>query len=192
MELFGSFSFRTTFANKRNNMDKRIVFVYYKKMTENKYSVKKIISHDYITLCAFITLIVTAAISLEVYFFGYMISTSPLSIELLLFEERLLYVYVSGGLALLGLICFIVRMNIIKNLFSTGIEVKGKIVELKYWRDRGIVTYVYFIEGQEYCKHLRIHITKETSNLGKDDEVQILVRPENHSKSIIKDLFIER
>jgi len=160
-------------------------------MIENKYSVKKIISHDYVTLLAFIVFVVMIAISLEVYFIGYMVSRRTFSIQLIPFEERLFYVYILGGIALAGLICFIVRMNIIKNYFSTGIEVKGKILELKYWRDRGTIIYAYSFEGQEYRKQLGIHITKETSNLGKDDEVKILVKQENHSKSIIKDIFME-
>jgi hypothetical protein len=160
-------------------------------LIENRYSVKKIINHDYKTLLAFITFVVMIAIALEVYFIGYMVSRRTFSIQLIPFEERLLYVYIFGGIALVGLICFIARMNIIKNYFGAGIEVKGKILELRYWRDRGKIMYAYSIEGQEYRKQLTIHITKETSNLGKDDEVKILVRPENHSKSIIKDIFME-
>jgi len=160
-------------------------------MIENRYSVKKIISHDYITLMAFIAFVVMIAISLEVYFIGYMVSRRTFSIQLIPFEERLFYVYIFGGIALVGLICFIARMNIIKNYFGTGIEVKGKILELKYWRDRGTIIYAYSFEGQEYRKKLAIHITKETSNLGKGDELKILVKPENHSKAIIKDIFAD-
>jgi hypothetical protein len=160
-------------------------------MIENRCSVKKIISHDYITLTAFIAFVVMIAISLEVYFMGYMVSRRTLSMHLIPFEERLLYVYIYGGIALVGLICFIARIHIIKNYFDTGIEVKGTILKVNYWRDRGTIMYAYSIEGQEYHKQLGIYnITKEKSNLGKDDEVKILVKPENHSKSIIKNIFI--
>ena len=161
------------------------------KVIENRCSTKKIISHDYISLMAFIVFVVMAAISLEVYFIGYMVSKRTFSIQLIPFEERLFYVYILGGIALIGLLRFTVRMNIIKNFFGTGIEVKGKILELRYWRDRGTIIYAYSIEGQEYRKKLVIHITKETSNLGKDDEIRILVKPENHSKAIIKDIFVD-
>jgi hypothetical protein len=160
-------------------------------MIENRYSLKKVISHDYITLLAFIAFVMMIAVSLEIYFFGYMVSKRTFSIELIPFEERLLYIYVCGSLALAGFICFIARVSTIKSYFGSGIEVKGKILELRYWRDRGTIIYTYSIEGQEYRKRLGIHVTKETSNLGKDDEVIILVKPENHSKSIIKDIFME-
>jgi len=158
-------------------------------MIENRYSVKKILSRDHITLTAFITFVVTIVISLEVYFIGYVITKH--SIQLVPFEERLFYVYIFGGIAFVSLVCFIARMYIIKSYFGTGIEVKGKILELRYWRDRGAIIFAYSFEGQEYRKQLAIHITKATSNLGKDDEVRILVKPENHSKAIIKDIFAD-
>jgi hypothetical protein len=160
-------------------------------MIEHRYSLKKIISHDFIALAAFICVVIGMVFSLEVYFIGYMFSRRTFSFELLPFEERFLYVYVFCGIALIGFLCFIIRLNIIKSFFNFGIEVKGIILELSYWRDRGKILYRYNIEGQEYRKQAAIHITKTTSNLGKDDEVSVLVKPENHSKAIILDLFAE-
>jgi energy-coupling factor transporter transmembrane protein EcfT len=158
----------------------------------HKYSVKKIIGHDYITLVAFIAFVIVAAISLEIYFIGYMFSKRTFEIQFIPIAERLFYIYIFGSMTLIGMICFIVRINIIKNYFDVGIEVKGIIVELSYWRDRGKIIYEYSIEGQEYRRKLAMHITKVTSNLGKNDEIRVLVKPENHSKAIIKDIFTEK
>ena len=161
-------------------------------MIENRCSTRKIISHDPVAMTAFITFVVMSVISLEVYFVGYMVSRRTLSIHLIPFEKRLFFVYIYGGIALVGLICFIARMNIIKDYFITGIEVKGTILKLNRWFDRGTIIYAYSIEGREYRKQLGIYnITKKTSNLGKDDEIKILVKPENHSKAIIKDIFVD-
>jgi hypothetical protein len=158
----------------------------------HKYSVKKIIGHDYITLVALIAFVIAAAISLEVYFIGYMFSKRTFEIQFIPIVERLFYIYIFGSIALIGMICFMVRINIIKNYFNIGTEVKGVIVELSYWRDRGKIIYEYSIEGREYRRKLAIHITKVTSNLGKNDEIKVLVKPENHSKAIIKDIFMEK
>ena len=68
----------------------------------------------------------------------------------------------------------------------------GGFLELVIFNYIRILYYIFFIIGCIIPITLSIFLYKkykETSNLGKDDEVKILVRPENHSKSIIKDIF---
>jgi hypothetical protein len=158
-------------------------------MLEQNYSVKKIISHDYITLVSLICFIITAGLLAEMYFFGYFVSKRLLELVYVPMEDRFIYYCIFGGFACIGLVCFILRMNSIKSYFITGINIKGIITELKYWRDRGTIMFKYTFEGKEYHRKIMIHITKKTSNLGKNDEVNILVKPVNHSKAIIMDIF---
>jgi hypothetical protein len=159
-------------------------------MLELNYSVKKIIGHDYITLLSLICFAITGALLVEMYFFGYFVSKRLLELVYVPMEDRFIYFCILGGFACIGLVGFMVRMNIIKNYFMSGVKIKGVITELTYWRDRGRITFKYTIEGQEYHRKIMIHTTKETSNLGKDDEITVLVKPENHSKAIIMDIFV--
>jgi hypothetical protein len=125
------------------------------------------------------------------YFFGYFVSKRLLELVYVPVEDRFVYYGIFGGFACIGLVCFIARMNSIKNYFISGVNIKGIITELKYWRDRGTIRFKYTYEGQEYHRKIMIHTTSETSNLGKGDEVNVLVKPENHSKAIIMDIFRE-
>jgi hypothetical protein len=161
------------------------------KMLEQKYSVKKIISHDYITLASLICFVITAVLLAEMYFLGYFVSKRLLELVYVPVEDRFVYYCIFGGFACVGLACFIFRMSIIKSYFISGTNIKGTITGLTYWRDRGRITFKYTFEGQEYHRKIMIHTTSETSNLGKDDEVNVLVKPANHSKAIIMDIFSE-
>jgi len=159
---------------------------------ERKYSIKKIISHDYATMLSFICFVIMAVFMAEIYFVGYSFSKRGLEFVNVPVEERFSYCCILGGLCLIGLIGFVLRINIIKSYFRNGIEAKGTITELMYWRDRGRITFRYGMEGNEYVGNLPIHTTKATANLGKNDEVKVLVKPENHKKAIIMDIFEDK
>jgi hypothetical protein len=78
-----------------------------------------------------------------------------------------------------------------KSYFNSGIEVKGVISELKHGsRNSCRIAFKYNIEWKEYRKTMSTSTTKMTSVLKKDDEITVLVRPEKHSKAIIKDIFV--
>ena len=161
-------------------------------MIERKYSIKKIISHDYATLLSLICFIVMAVLMAEIYFVGYSFSRSSFELIYINAEERFSYYYIFGGLCLIGLIGFVLRISIIKSYFRNGIEAKGTIIELMYWRDRGRITFKYSMEGSEHIGNLAIHTTKATANLGRNDEVKVLVKQENHKKAIIMDIFEDK
>ena len=158
-------------------------------MEERKYSIKKIISHDYATLLSFICFVIMAVFLAEIYFIGYSFSKRSFELVYIPAEERFLSYYIFGSFCLIELVGFILRMNIIKSYFRNGIVVKGTITELMYWRDRGRITFKYNMEGSEHIGNLTIHTTKATANLGKNDEVKVLVKQENHKKAIIMDIF---
>jgi hypothetical protein len=158
-------------------------------MAKHNYSVKKIISHDYVTMASLIGFVIMAGFLAEMYFAGYFFSKRGLSFVFVPPDERFLHYCILGGLALIAAVCFILRMNAIKSYFEAGIKANGLIMELRYWRDRGTIIYKYAVNGQEYCGKMAIHITRETSNLGKGDKITVLVKPENHSKAIIMDIF---
>ena len=157
-------------------------------MMENSFSLKNVIKHDYISLLSFVCAIIMAVLLLQMYFIGFSFSRGS-GLVFVPVEERFLYYCIFGGIGLIGLLCFISRINIIKGYFNSGIKVKGIISELMYWRDRGKITFIYNIEGKEYQKTIAIHTTKMTASLGKNDEIIALVRTDNHSKAIIKDIF---
>jgi len=160
-------------------------------MIERKYSIKNIISRDYTTLLFFICFIIMALFTAEIYFVGYFISGKRFDLVYIPVDERFLHYCIFGSLAIIGLIGFICRISVIKSYFVNGIEVKGVITDLMYWRDRGRIMFNYTIEGQEHRGKLAIHTTKATANLGKGYEIKVLVKPENHSKAIIMDVFEE-
>jgi len=161
-------------------------------MGERKYSIKKIISHDYAALLSFICFVIMAALLVEIYFIGYSFSKRGFELVYIPAEDRFLLYCIYGSFCLIGLVGFILRMNVIKSYFRNGIEVKGTIIELMYWRDRGRITFKYSMEGSEHIGNLAIHTTKATANLGKNDEVRVLVKQENHRKAIIMDIFEDK
>ena len=159
-------------------------------MKGNNFSLKNVIKHDYITNTSLACVIIMGVFLLEMYFIGYIFSKRD-GLILVPPENRLFYYWAFCGMGLIGLLCFVCRTNTIKSYFNSGIEVKGVITELGHGlRSSGRIIFKYNIEWKEYHKTVSIHTTKITSVLKKDDEITVLVRPEKHSKAIIKDIFV--
>jgi len=154
---------------------------------EHKYSVKKIIIYDLFAFWAFIVLMI--AILLEIRF-GYILFLQITSEPQIIPVENIKYCIFIGIAALIVMICFIERMNTIKSYFNTGTEVKGKIIGLRSDKLYIHITYDYSIKEQYYKRELSTLMTKTTSNLKNYSEIKVLVKPENYSKAIIKDIFM--
>jgi hypothetical protein len=82
------------------------------------------------------------------------------------------------------------RYHVLKLYFNDGVDIKGVIVKIWFYKDRGRVNYTYQIEDKAYIKGLAIMKTKETSVLSEGMSINLLVKKDNHKKAIIKDLFI--
>lgn len=83
------------------------------------------------------------------------------------------------------------RFHAIKSVFEKGIEVRGKITEIKMPRDRGKVNYSFFYNSKEFSSHAILHRNKQTLALKQGDRVTLVIDPEQPIHAFIRDLFIE-
>jgi hypothetical protein len=137
----------------------------------------KIIDTDYIALLA----VFTPATLWVLYLF--------FKIFRLVFRDELFYMWLSVGATALGVALLTWRFISIRQLFENGLEAKGKILKVFFYRDRGRVDYEYRHQGAKYQGANNFHRTPSTRNLTKGDAVTVVVDPANPKRSMIKDVY---
>lgn len=96
------------------------------------------------------------------------------------------------GIACVFILLFVSRILSIKKHFANGIDVKGTIQSIYFFRDRGRISFTYTYENQQYTKGNAVHKTQDTTIYRQGDEVDLTLNPDKPNKVLIKSLFIEK
>jgi hypothetical protein len=156
---------------------------------DSKYSLKKQISNDYLTLTTLIGTIVFLIFLIGIFGFGIAL-TKRNGIIILDNKEKLIFGIIFSVFSILCFIFFILRIKTCKYLVNNGLEIDAKIIDVYYYKDRGRIEYIYNIDNKEFKRGAGIHITKDTKDYKKDDIIKLLIDPKNNKKNIIKNNFI--
>ena len=90
----------------------------------------------------------------------------------------------------LGLMVLAWRFLKIRSLFEHGIEVKGKIDRVGFFRDRGRVEYSYTYQGKALSAGIAVMKVKRTKALIPSSPAMIVVDQGNPRKALIRDLYL--
>lgn len=157
--------------------------------THMKVSLIKIIKSDYIALASLIAPIVSIILYVDAKYFGVLqqyLRSGEMKEPLgsLLF----LGIFIASILIFVPVLYF--RIKNIQTHFQNGIEVKGQIVYVNLWKDRGRIEYIYEINGETYKAGTAVHRSKFVDSLTEGQVVDIIVSAKNPKKALIKDMYV--
>ncbi|HLO15092.1 MAG TPA: DUF3592 domain-containing protein [Anaerolineales bacterium] len=99
------------------------------------------------------------------------------------------FIGVALGIFVLGLLGMAWRYISIVSLYNSGLETKGTISEIGFFRDRGYIKYIYPYENRKYAGHVTVMKNRTTTRYKIGNEIEVIVDRENPKKSLIKDLY---
>ncbi len=137
-----------------------------------KFSLFNAIKHDYALL---------GAIIFSVMLFGLSIYDS------MRFNVSLLNLFTA--ISVIFLLLGISRIFVIHSYFSNYEIIEGMIVKIRFYKDRGRVTFVYLIDGVAYQRGLAIMKTKLTKEFYEKHKIEVIVKKSNPKKSLIAILY---
>ncbi len=82
------------------------------------------------------------------------------------------------------------RYFAIRSTYQTGVEIRGKISEIAFKRDRGKVKVSYFLNGKEYISQAMLHRNSQTIKLKKGERLVLVVNSSIPERAFIRDLYI--
>jgi hypothetical protein len=159
------------------------------KINNKSYSLKKIFLNDYISFLAWLFPVIIFGMSLFIEIFGFFPDLkrgrAPLGVEAIPF-------FIQFGLIALviGIIVLVIRVLTIKSYFDRGVEVNGKVTKVWVWRrDRGRIYFTFQYKDLKVDTNAVVHFNKMTKTFLPHRLIKVLVKPEDPTKAIIKDIF---
>ncbi len=99
------------------------------------------------------------------------------------------FVFVLIAFAVLGVLLLFVQLKKLANLFESGRKVMGTVTGSSFYKDRGSISYVYSVEGDEYKGRMAVGKNRETKSFQEGMSVNLLVDDIRFEKSVIEDLL---
>ncbi len=153
-----------------------------------KPSIVRIIQSDYIATLSIIAPLVFLGMYLVITVFGFfpgLRGRDPIS------ADGAPFFFWGAIVALLvGLPLAYWRVKRVTGVFGRGQTVTGVVEDVKFFRDRGSVVYVYHLDGQRYVGMNTINKTQRTTQLMKGVEVALVVDKSNPKRAFIRDLYV--
>lgn len=91
--------------------------------------------------------------------------------------------------AVMGAVLLFVQFKKIGNLFKSGLRVAGTVTGSTFYKDRGSISYVYSVEGEDFKGKMAVGRNRETRALKEGMSVNILVDEVRFNKSVIENLL---
>ena len=146
-------------------------------MENNKTpSLIKIIRTDYYAFLSFLFLVIIWGFFILFQLFGYGNPDSAFIIVL--------------AVSALAIAVGIWRIQTILALFSIGIELSATVTEIWFFRGRGRIDCKFTYRGHDYLSGSDVVPTRDAKNLGVGDRLNVIVDPDNPTRSMVLDLFV--
>ncbi len=94
-------------------------------------------------------------------------------------------------IVLFGLFFFVKRVVYIKSFEGECRLVEGKVVNIRYVKDRCGVDVEFLLDGNLCKKHFTLFNNSQTKYVHMDSQVQLIVKDDNPKKSLILDLYFD-
>ncbi len=98
--------------------------------------------------------------------------------------------YGAIALTVAGVVVISWRIRLIKSAFEDGWQIKGNVITVSFFRDRGRVSYLYDIQGQRYQSSNAIMKHRVSAGLQSGQSVLIVANKENPKIAFIRDLYV--
>jgi hypothetical protein len=153
-----------------------------------KPSIVRIIQSDYIATLALLFPLVFLGMYVVIAVFGFIPGLGGR--DPIMADGSPFFFWGTIIAALIGLPLAYWRVKIVRDVFKRGVEVPGVVLDVKFFRDRGSVSYQYPYDGQTLLGFNAIAKTKRTAALRKDAPVVLIVDKENPAKAFVRDLYV--
>lgn len=150
----------------------------------------KIVKNDYLVLLSFVAPLVIWGIFLFLYFNGTISGVGRNKSLVLAASDAPFFLIMAIIFSLVFVSIGVWRIKQIKNIFSNGIEVTGKVLKITFYKDRGRLEYEYTLEDYSYRSNVGIHKTGEVIELQSGHPLKIIVHRDNSLKSVVADLYL--
>jgi hypothetical protein len=120
-------------------------------------------------------------------------------VPLIIWAVYLLSRMIAGGSTLILVIAIIAtalspvvliwRLRSLRTFLEQGEPVKGELVKVYFFQDRGRIDYKYVYNEKKYSGSIAIHKNKETSNFEVGKEVSLVVDKEDPERALLLDLY---
>lgn len=145
-------------------------------MNDRQPSILKIIWIDYLAFLSAVSCLVAVGMQ----FYDVFLREDPAGS----------FTWVAWAILLSGIVGVGLRYVSIVSLYNSGLEARGTVSEVGFFRDRGYIKYIYPYENKRYAGRLIVMKNRMTTRYQTGSEVDVIVDRENPKKSIIKDLFV--
>lgn len=146
-------------------------------MDETKPSIARIFWTDYLTALSAIAILIAVGF----FLFDQFVQSLALSRE---------FPFFVGAVCVIGIAIIIWRIRLISSAFEFGWSVEGDIVAVSFFRDRGLVSYIYTVQGERYQARNAVMKHRNTKSLYRGQKVVIMANRDNPKIAFIRDLYI--
>jgi len=99
------------------------------------------------------------------------------------------FLWFNIGIPVAAFLFTLYRFLQIRGVFMDGQSTQGEVSEVRFFRGRGIIRYVYTINGEKYLSGNRVQLTRETRNYRVGDPVTLMVDRNQPKRAFIRDLY---
>jgi hypothetical protein len=157
-----------------------------------KVPIRRILKNDYFSMLMLVLIGVTWFLAIFANTLGFipkrhMVGTMPTAPSM---NHALLVIAIA-----ISMLCgwlTIRRWGDIKRVIQTGPEIKGRILRIRFYRDRGRVEYKYEYQGRTYKAGNGLCKNRETTQLQAGDEIVLILDPEKPSRAFIASLYLSQ
>lgn len=146
-------------------------------MDETKPSIARIFWTDYLTALSAIAILIAVGF----FLFDQFVQSLALSRE---------FPFFVGAVCVIGIAIIIWRIRLISSAFEFGWSVEGDIVAVSFFRDRGLVSYIYTVQGERYQARNAVMKHRITKSLYRGQKVVIMANRDNPKIAFIRDIYI--
>lgn len=146
-------------------------------MENNKPTLWRIFQTDYPTAVSGTLILVLWG------FFVFFRIVQPTGVAELLF-------YVSIVVTVAGAAVLAWRIRLIQSTFENGVEVDGSVLAIRFYRDRGYVSYAYDVNGERIQSSNAIAKYRTTEQLKAGQKVRVVADRNNPKIAFIKNIYL--
>jgi len=101
-----------------------------------------------------------------------------------------LFLLLTVGVTILGVPFLFRRYRIISSVFENGMQAKGVVTHIGFFRGRGSVEYTYAFQGEKQTSSNAINKNGRTRNLRVGQSVKVVVDPNNPKQAFIQEIYL--
>jgi hypothetical protein len=101
-----------------------------------------------------------------------------------------LFLLLAMGVSIIGVPVLVQRYRVISSVFENGLEAKGVLTGLSFFRGRGRVQYSYTFQGEKQTSDNAINKNGRTRKLRVGQTVTVLVDRNNPKRAFIREIYL--